>query len=228
MNTHYTYLVILAAALAGPLVLSFDNKVAFYKNWRYLFPSVLFPALLYIAWDIYFTSQGVWRFSRDHVMGLKFINLPVEEVLFFGVVPYCCLFIYECIRSYFPRIRSGRAADVILISLAIILLIPGLLLRDKAYTSWTFISTGLLLGFIYAFRKHFKEFESTRFLISFLIILIPFLVVNGFLTAIPVVLYNDAENTGIRIYTIPFEDIFYGMLLFLMNVLIYEKIKPRN
>ena len=228
MNTHYTYLLILAAALAGPLVLSFDKKVAFYKNWSYLFPAVLFPAFIYIAWDIYFTSQGVWRFSREHIIGLKFINLPIEEVLFFLVVPYCCLFIYECIRSYFPRLKNKKAADIILIGLAIALLIFGLLFRDRAYTSWTFISLGSLVLCIYGFRKLFIEFESTSFLISYLIISIPFLLVNGFLTAIPVVLYNDAENSGIRIYTIPFEDIFYGMLLFLLNVLIYEKIKPRN
>ena len=55
--------------------------------------------------------------------------------------------------------------------------------------------------------------------------IIPFLIVNGFLTAIPVVLYNDAENLGVRIYSIPFEDTFYGMLLVLMNIVLYEKLR---
>ena len=227
MNTHYTYLVILAASLAGPFLLSFDKKVAFYKSWPFLFPAILFPALVYVAWDIYFTSNGVWRFSRDHIMGLKFINLPVEEVLFFLVVPYCCLFIYECIRTYFPGLRDSKIAAALLLVLAGILLIAGILFYDRAYTSWTFIGTAIFIIFLNLFRKFFSEFDAASFLVSFVIILVPFLVVNGFLTAIPVVLYDDAENTGIRIHTIPMEDVFYGMLLVLMNVCIYEKVKPR-
>ena len=71
--------------------------------------------------------------------------------------------------------------------------------------------------------KFFKRFDAISFLVSYAICLIPFLIVNGFLTAIPVVIYNDAENLGIRIYTIPFEDVFYGMLLVLMNIVIYRE-----
>ena len=227
MNTHYTYFLILAASLAGPLALSFDKKVAFYKKWKYVFPAIIIPALLYIAWDIFFTDKGVWSFNENYITGIKLSNLPVEEILFFFVVPYCCMFIYECIRSYFPALKNKPLADIILISLACILLFTGILFYKNYYTSWTFISAAIFIGIIYFRREYFKTFDAVSFLAAYCIMLIPFLIVNGFLTAIPVVLYNNTENLGIRIYTIPFEDIFYGMLLILMNIAIYEKLKNK-
>lgn len=228
MNTHYTYFLILAASLAGPLALSFDKKVGFYKNWKYLFPAMIIPALLYVFWDIYFTSIGVWHFNEDYITGIKIFNLPIEEMLFFFIVPYCCVFIYACIRSYFPDLKNKKNADIFLKGLAAILLITGIICFDKYYTSWTFISTGIFILIIYLFRNYFKSFDAVSFIVSFIICLVPFLIVNGFLTSIPVVLYNDAENLGLRIYTIPFEDVFYGMLLILMNIVIYEKLKIQN
>jgi lycopene cyclase domain-containing protein len=228
LNSHYTYFLILAASLAGPLALSFDNKVAFYKNWKYLFPAMVIPALLYILWDIYFTSKGVWHFNETYITGIKLYNLPLEEVLFFFIVPYCCVFIYACIRSYFPNLVHKKSADLFLQIMAIGLIITGLIYKGKDYTSWTFILTGFFIVMLFKFRIFFKNFDAVSFLVSYAICLIPFLIVNGFLTAIPVVIYNDAENLGIRIYTIPFEDAFYGMLLVLMNIAIYEKVKSTH
>ncbi len=225
MNNHFTYFIILAASFAGPLFLSFDKKVGFYKKWKYLFPAILFPALFYIIWDIYFTSKGVWHFNESYISGYKIANLPIEEVLFFFIVPYCCVFIYECFRCYFPGFKNKKGADVIFNLLGAGLLIAGIIFRDKYYTGWTFIFTGTFILLLYIFKNYFKDFDRASFLLSFAICLIPFLVVNGFLTAIPVVLYNDAENIGFRISTIPFEDIFYGMLLILMNIAMYEKLR---
>jgi lycopene cyclase domain-containing protein len=228
LNPHYTYFLILAASLAGPLALSFDKKVAFYKNWKYVFPAMVIPALLYIVWDIYFTSKGVWSFNPAYITGINLYNLPLEEVLFFFIVPYCCVFIYACIRSYFPKLANKKNADWFLKGLAVLLLIIGIIYYNKYYTGWTFIFTGTFILLIYFFRNFFKGFDAISFLVSYAICLIPFLIVNGFLTAIPVVIYNNAENLGIRIYTIPFEDAFYGMLLVLMNIVIYEKIKSQK
>ena len=186
---------------------------------------MIIPALLYIGWDIYFTLKNVWHFNEQYITGIKLVNLPLEEVLFFFIVPYCCVFIYECIRSYFPLLKNKKGADIFLILLAAILLAVGIVFHQKYYTSWTFVFNAAFITVIYLCRNYFKYFDAVSFVVSYAVCIIPFLIVNGFLTAIPVVLYNDAENTGIRIYTIPFEDTFYGMLLVLMNIVFYEKLK---
>lgn len=211
------------ASIAGPLALSFDKKVGFFKKWKYLFPAMIIPALFYIAWDIFFTARGVWYFNEKYITGIKIAALPLEEVLFFILVPYCCIFIYECVRVYFPDIRNKKGSDIFLKTLAVALLIGAILFHSKYYSSWTFLFTSLFIIIVYACRKYFEAFDAVSFLVSFVIILIPFLIVNGFLTAIPVVIYNDAENLGIRIYTIPFEDVFYGLLLTMMVVCFYER-----
>lgn len=228
MNTQYTYFLILALAVAGPLALSFDKKVGFFKKWKYLFPSMVLPALLYIFWDIYFTAKEVWSFNDNFITGIKLVNLPIEEVLFFLIVPYCCVFIYECIYCYFPNLKNKKGAAITLKVLAVVLLITGLFFYEKEYTSWTLLFCALFIGVLYLFRNYFKDFDESTFLVAYLIILIPFLIVNGFLTALPVVMYNNAENVGIRIYTIPVEDVFYGMLLVMMNIAIYEKLRNRK
>ena len=226
MNSHFTYFLILGCTLAGPLLLSFDKKVAFYQKWKSLFLAMIFPAVIYIVWDIYFASKGIWSFNEKYyVTETKIFNLPLEEILFFFIVPYCCVFIYECIRTYFPSIKNKKSGDRILMGLAVVLLVVGFYFSNRHYTSWTFTFTSVFIAFIYLLGNYFRRFNATVFLISYAVILIPFLVMNGFLTAIPVVLYNNTENLGIRIYTIPFEDVFYGMLLLLMNIVIYEKLK---
>jgi lycopene cyclase domain-containing protein len=228
MNTHFTYFLILGASVIGPFILSFDKKVMFYKKWKYLFPAMVLPALFYVIWDIYFTSKGVWSFNENYITGLKLINLPIEEVLFFIIVPYCCIFIYECIRCYFPNLQDNRWSKQILKGIGILLLVSGIYFNNKYYTSWTFIFTAIFVAFIYLAKTFFKDFHSAYFLVSFAIILIPFLLVNGLLTSIPVVLYNDIENLGLRIYTIPMEDVFYGMLLVMMDISLYEKLRNRR
>ena len=228
MNNHLTYLVLMLSSLAGPLLLSFDKKVAYYQKWKFLFPALLLPALLYIIWDIYFTSIGVWSFSTTYTTGVRIANLPIEEVLFFFIVPYCCVFIYECIRSYFPQLSNKRVADYILMAIALLLLAAAFIWHNRYYTSWTAGFTAFFIFLIYLRKKWFASFDATAFLVAYAIILIPFLIVNGVLTALPVVLYNNVQNLGIRIWTIPVEDIFYGMLLILMNIAFYEKLLKRN
>jgi lycopene cyclase domain-containing protein len=220
--------MILAASLAGPLLLSFDKKVHFYRKWKFLFPAMLLPALFYITWDMWFTKMGVWAFNPMYITGIKVYNLPIEEVLFFFVVPYCCVFIYECIRCYFPKLEDSVIIKNCIPFFIASLLITAIIFFDRYYTGYTFLFLGLFLAAFLLFRKQIAGFHVTAFFLSYAIILVPFLIVNGFLTSIPVVIYNDFENLGVRIHTIPVEDIFYGMLLVFLNVFFYEQARSRT
>lgn len=72
----------------------------------------------------------------------------------------------------------------------------------------------------------------SRFYAAYLVILIPFTIVNGLLTGSwigePVVWYNNDENLAVRFLTIPVEDVFYGMLMLGMSVSIYEGLKMKK
>jgi lycopene cyclase domain-containing protein len=228
MSSQYTYLIILLVSLVGPLSLSFDKKVAFHKEWKYLFPAMLPAAIFYIIWDIYFTEKNVWSFNEAYILGPKFYGLPLEEVAFFFVVPYCCMFIYCCIKAYFPDIKNTAKAYFQLQLFSLVLLAAVAFVWPRMYSSYTFFLLGIAIVLVGHFRKRLRFFHTNYFVISYAVILIPFLIVNGFLTAIPVVLYNNAENLNFRIWTIPFEDAFYGMLLVLLNVLCFEYLRARN
>ncbi|WP_407525646.1 lycopene cyclase domain-containing protein [Lacibacter sp. MH-610] len=236
MNHHYIYFLILGASLAGPLLLSFDKKVAFYKQWKYLFPAMVLPALFFIVWDVFKTRGGVWSFNDEYIIGSKFFSLPLEEILFFFVVPYCCVFIYACMRAYFPSIAGRNWGKPFLWSLVLLFIITAALNTERSYTFYTSLFNVLFITLVLLLPKWFRGFDASSFLVSYAVTVIPFLIVNGFLTAIPVVLYNDAENLGIRIFSflpwpmhhIPVEDIFYGMLLVFMNIVLYEKLKHQS
>lgn len=228
MNSHYTYFLILALSVAGPLALSFDKKVAFFKKCKHVFAAMVLPAIFYIIWDGYFAGEKIWFFNAEYIATKTNIyNLPLEEVLFFFVVPYCCTFVYECVRCYFPKLQSNKKADGLLWMIGFILLAVGFFTLNLRYTSYTSIFLAVFIFIVMGFRKYFEYFNSTAFLVSYCLILIPYFVVNGFLTAIPVITYNDTENLATRIYTIPVEDMFYGMLLVMMNVVGYEKLMKR-
>ena len=60
-NPVYLYLDLLT--LAFPFLLSFDRKVAFYRQWKYFFPAVFVMGTFFIAKDVLFAASGIDRKS---------------------------------------------------------------------------------------------------------------------------------------------------------------------
>jgi len=225
----YTYLLIDFFTIIVPFIFSFHPKLNFYKTWKAFFPAVIITGLIFILWDVYFTNLGVWGFNQTYLIGLNITNLPLEEILFFFCIPYSCVFTYHCLNLFIKKSVPPQTEKIITISFIVVALIIGLLSLGKIYTATTFFLLAVLL--ILA-KFVIKVDWLAKFYIIYGVLLFPFLIVNGLLTGTgldaPVVWYNNNEIFGLRILTIPVEDVFYGMDLILMNLLIYLHLKKEK
>lgn len=97
------YFIVLGLCLVGPLVLSFSKKLSFYKDPKRLVLSIILPMPVFIVWDVIAAQRGHWNFNREFITGLFIFNLPVEEVLFFAVIPFAGLFTWEVIKYFAER-----------------------------------------------------------------------------------------------------------------------------
>lgn len=223
----YLYLTINIASVLVPFLASFYPKHAFYKTWKNYFIANFIVAVLFIIWDILFTQMGVWGFNDRYLFGVKIINIPLEEVLFFFCIPYSSVFVYFALNYLIKTNPLEKVHQYITLILASGLLITGILFLERWYTAVTFLLTAVFLGFSYVSKKNLS-----RTYFSYCVTLVFFFLVNGILTGSfieePVVWYNNNENLGIRMGTIPFEDTFYGFLLIASIIEIYEYLNKKE
>jgi hypothetical protein len=63
---------------------------------------------VFLAWDVYAIARGQWTFDRGRTSGVLLPGrLPLEEVLFFLVVPICAVLSFEAVRA----VRGWPAGD---------------------------------------------------------------------------------------------------------------------
>jgi lycopene cyclase domain-containing protein len=221
----FTYLLINFLTIFFPIILSFDKRVQFFKSWKFIFPGLIITGLIFLLWDYIFTVYGVWSFNPEYIIGFYVLNLPIEEILFFVTVPFACIFVYECLNYYVKKDllqRFSTYINSVLFGFSVLML---LLFYDRVYTLITF---GLLAVVLLFAEFIIKTSIMGRFYLAYLVSLLPFYIVNGILTSIPVVMYNDAENMAFRVGTIPLEDHFYSMSMLLINILLFEYFRKRG
>ncbi|HAN79292.1 MAG TPA: lycopene cyclase domain-containing protein [Bacteroidales bacterium] len=222
----WLYASLLFFSVLVPLVLSFDKNLQFYKQWKFVLPSITVVAAVFILFDLYYTTRGIWGFNQAYHLNIIIGGLPLEEILFFFVIPYASIFIHESVLWYFPNFKlSNHATKVISAVLLVSLLSIIALNLQKAYT--VYAAGALALVIVLSFYNNTQIIN--KLYLTFLIILIPFLLVNGILTGSfitdEVVWYNPAEILGYRVFTIPVEDFAYGFSLIVFNLFLTEKLK---
>jgi lycopene cyclase domain-containing protein len=222
----FLYLLLNIGSLSIPLLYSFEKKMRFIQHWKAVLLSLTIVSAVFLVWDAIFTANGVWGFNPDYHLPFLILGMPIEEWLFFFCIPYASIFIHYSLAYFKPTFLIPKNITRIITITIISVVLPVLLLNwGKAYTTVNYIFlTALLSVSLFCGLDVLR-----RFYIAFLIILIPFFIVNGILTGTgleePVVWYNNEENLGIRLGTIPVEDIGYAFTMLFGNVLLIERFK---
>ncbi|MDA8572530.1 lycopene cyclase domain-containing protein [Flavobacteriaceae bacterium] len=227
MNSLYLWLNI--GSISIPFLYSFHPRLQLHKRFKWLFLSLFLTMGVFIPWDVIFTINGVWGFNSDYFLDAKLLYLPIEEWLFFICIPFACVFTHYALLLYFPKLKLKQNTTK-LIAYALMLLLCVLIVFnfDKWYTLVNFL---LAIPLTWIVLKQNPKLLQ-HFFLTFLVMLIPFFMVNGVLTGSwienQVVWYNNTENLGIRMGTIPIEDSIYAYSMILMNLFLFEYFSKKN
>lgn len=108
---HYEYLLLLAGCFLITLPLEFAFSARVYRRPLRFARAVLPVVVVFAAWDVLGISRGLWRFGDRYITGIRLpFHLPLEELVFFVVIPACALLTYESVGVVTRRLR-GRDSD---------------------------------------------------------------------------------------------------------------------
>jgi lycopene cyclase domain-containing protein len=100
---HVVYLLVLAGCVIGTLPLEVLLHVRVYARWRRLVTSLLPVVIVFGLWDLWAAASRTWRYDARYLVGVYLPGrLPIEELLFFIVVPTCAILTLEAVRARRP------------------------------------------------------------------------------------------------------------------------------
>ncbi len=103
------YVGVLGFCLLGTAWLEVVLGVRVYRQWRRLLLTVLPVVTVFVVWDLYAIARGHWTFDAGHTTRVVLPGrLPLDELLFFVVIPICALLSFEAVRTVLARRADGQ------------------------------------------------------------------------------------------------------------------------
>lgn len=107
---NFEYLAVLGLCLAITLPLEAVLHVGVYRQPRRLLACLSCVAAVFVSWDLIGARLGHWDYNPTYVTGLRMAGLPIEEYLFFVVVPLCGILTFEAVRTTLDDVSDWLAA----------------------------------------------------------------------------------------------------------------------
>lgn len=95
---HLVYLAVLGGCLLATLPLELVLHVRVYARWRRLLLTLVPVLVVFVGWDLYAIAHHQWSYDAGQLVGVVLPGgLPLEELLFFLVIPVCAILALEAV-----------------------------------------------------------------------------------------------------------------------------------
>lgn len=96
----FTYLAVLVGCLVCALWLEPVLRVRVLRRWRRLLITIGVVVVVFGLWDLAAIAAGHWTFDPAQTTGVLLPgDLPLDELFFFVVVPFCAILGFEAVRA---------------------------------------------------------------------------------------------------------------------------------
>ncbi len=224
--SRFTFLLGLLIFAIYPIVGMLFIKVRFNQNIRYIFPSILVSCIIFLLWDIKFTEVGIWNYNPELTVGLSHKGLPVEQWLFYLLVPFSAMVVYEYVKRRYATLNLNNIFTAVSLVLVVAFAIIAYQYRVRFYTFFTFLFTTIYLVYT-IFRKQFKPHLTALFL-TYLLMLIPYALFSFLLTSTAVIAYHQEQVLNVWLGMMPVENLVFLFLLLLINLTVFEYLSERK
>ena len=106
MFGQWSYLAMLSFVVVASFWLEFAFRLRVLRDPKRLLKTLALTIPLFIAWDAYAIANDHWFFSKEQTIGIFGpFGIPLEEYLFFIVVPIAGLLTLEGVSNFLPTVK---------------------------------------------------------------------------------------------------------------------------
>lgn len=205
----YYYLLINLVLLLLSFLLALDKKASPIRSWKSMIPAVLVSGLFFSIVTLILNQFKISVFNPDYTVGIRILQLPIEEILFHFVFAFAGISIYVVLNSRFPKNNLEK------FSLSFSNLLLGVLFAMLFFT-YTKIYSVVAFSVLFLLLFYVEYVNKLRFMYRFYrvyaVLLIPFCLLFELIGGL----------------SVPFEWFFYLMSNLLMSIYLFEVIKSKS
>ncbi len=223
---NFVTLILLLAVAFVPLLFGSGNRTRIFPKLKYFIPAIIFTGAVFLIWDDRFTQIGIWSYNPEYLSGKEILNLPWERWLYYIVISWVSLFVYEWVKLKFGHLKIDNPVAALSLVFLVAFGLIAFFSRQKVYTFFTFFLLSIYFGYT-LLRNRFKS-HLTNFYITYFILLIPFFILSAILVALPVIYYHPEYTLQFHLLNVPVENLACFFLLLFINITISEYLTERR